>query len=63
MRASEHEQGLHKQTVGQAQTRAGEHEWGLPKRMAGQALSYFEIVFAVVEHFWWRKHCQKRGGK
>ena len=26
-------------------------------------LSYFEIVFAVLEHFWWRKRCQKRGGK
>src|ERR1700729_3713872 len=26
-------------------------------------LSYLEIVFAVLEHFWWRKHCQKRGGK
>jgi len=22
-----------------------------------------EIVFAVLEHFWWRKRCQKRGGK
>jgi hypothetical protein len=26
-------------------------------------VSYFEIVFAVLEHFWWRKCCQKRGGK
>src|ERR1700691_3287411 len=26
-------------------------------------MSYFEIVFAVLEHFWWRKHCQKREGK
>jgi len=26
-------------------------------------VSYFEIVFAVLEHFWWRKRCQKRGGK
>jgi len=26
-------------------------------------MSYLEIIFAVLEHFWWRKHCQKRGGK
>ena len=28
-----------------------------------QPVSYLEIVFAVLEHFWWRKRCQKRGGK
>jgi len=28
-----------------------------------EPLSYFEIAFAVLEHFWWRKRCQKRGGK
>ena len=27
------------------------------------SLSYFEIVFSVLEQFWWRKCCQKRGGK
>jgi hypothetical protein len=50
----------------------------VPKRVSGKVsrrwsklrqalrvspMSYFEIVFAVLKHFWWRKCCQKRGGK
>jgi hypothetical protein len=26
-------------------------------------MSYLKIVSSVLEQFWWRKHCQKRGGK
>jgi hypothetical protein len=40
---------------------SGAIEYTLPDTR--KALSYFEIVFAVLEHFWWRKRCQKRGGK
>src|ERR1700685_1200620 len=35
----------------------------LPPPGRSVPVSYFEIVFAVLEHFWWRKRCQKSGGK